>query len=61
MIQFRPASSFSILDHYPEDWPPKKFFVNQHKVTEAQYSELSELVQNRGSESSVEAFLLANP
>lgn len=61
MIQFQPATASSILDEYPEDWPPRDFFVSQHRVTENQYRDLKALIENRGSESDVEAFLAANP
>ncbi len=49
-----------ILEDYPEGWPPKKYFIDQHKVTPHQYEEFKALVEKGAGETEIDNFLRKN-
>lgn len=49
-----------ILEDYPKDWPPKKYFIDQHKVTHHQYEEFKALVDKGAGEIEIDKFLRNN-
>ncbi len=53
---------WSIFDNWPDDWPDKDHYVDQHAVTQAQYDALRDLLEGGGaSERAMERFFRANP
>lgn len=59
-MNFLPASKDERFKKWPEGWPPKDYFVDQHKVSLAQYKEFEQLVYSRASETQIESFLSRN-
>jgi hypothetical protein len=55
------SAGSSILDHWPEEWPSKDFYVSQHEVTLRQHTDLRRLVNAKASETEIECFLKENP
>jgi len=50
----------SISDDYPKEWPPKEYFVSEHKVTKVQLEEFRKLVNNSADETAIDRFLRNN-
>lgn len=54
-FHFRRAQN--ILDNYPQDWPPKEYFVDPRHVTKAQMHKLEELINDEADETEIDVFL----
>jgi len=46
---------------YPDDWPPRDYFVQFNKVTPDQLGEFRKLLQNSAEETQINEFLKNNP
>jgi len=55
------AKNWDIFKDWPNWWPDKEHYVNQHKVKLEQKSLLERLLANRANEREIEAFLKNNP
>jgi hypothetical protein len=51
----------TIQEDYPENWPPKDYFVNQNDVTRKQLEELKSLIYSDAGETDIDKFLKQNP
>ena len=49
-----------VLEDYPPDWPPKKYFVDQHDTTRKQLDEFRELVDRNAGETEIDKFIKNN-
>lgn len=49
-----------ILDDYPEDFPPKKYFIDQHWVTQQQFEEFKSLIEDGAGEREIDRFIKKN-
>jgi Domain of unknown function (DUF4263) len=57
---FKTASKESFFENWPDDWPDKKYFADQHIVRREQRDELAALLHERASETKIEKFLKNN-
>lgn len=55
---FKPAAS--ILENYPDDWPPKEYFIDPHDVTKDQLDSLHKLIESSATEVELDTFLRNN-
>lgn len=60
-FEIKSLEDWSIFDNWPDDWPDKDHYVNQHAVTQAQYEAFRALLESGASEQAVERFFKANP
>jgi len=51
----------SVLEDYPEYWPPKEYFMHESKITKSQIDELESLIKNNTGEREVDSFITRNP
>ena len=51
----------SVLEDYPESWPPKEYFMHESKITKSQIDELKSLINDNAGERDVDSFITRNP
>lgn len=57
-MSFKPAKG--IFEVYPDDWPPKEYYVDPHEVTRDQLNLLQELIHLSVPETELDKFLRNN-
>jgi hypothetical protein len=60
-FEIRAANKWNIFENWPDRWPDKEHFANQHGVRLEQKQELERLLAGVCSEREMEAYLARNP